>query len=125
MHNATQAIKRLGLLLAVLCLLCLVPATTRANAPAPDPYRKTIILSDTQDVASIAVYVDGPDGAFYLLQTFESEHTKDQTIHFERPRDAARFYIEVTLADGTIQSSSPWTGPKSGRPSDTTSKPTR
>ncbi len=110
MHNATQAIKRLGLLLAVLMLLCLAPGSARANAPAPDPYWKTIILSDTSEVASIAVYVDGPEGIFRLLETFESEHTKDQTIHFERPRDAARFYIEVTLADGTIQSSQPVDG---------------
>ena len=106
MHNATQAIKRLGLLLAVLCLLSLVPGSARANS-AHNPYYKDVVLSDTGDVDSIAVYVDGSDGAFRLFKTFESEHKKEQKIYFQRPEDAARFYVEVTMRDGTVRASEP------------------
>ena len=97
---------RWGLLLAVLCLLSLVPGSARANS-AHNPYYKDVVLSDTQGVDSIAVYVDGPDGAFRLFKTFESEHKKDQRVYFERPKDANRFYIEVTMTDGTVRASEP------------------
>ena len=105
MLNTTHS-RRMGLLLAALLLLCLIPGRARANS-AHNPYWKDVALSDTQDVDSIAVYVDGPDGAFCLFKTFESEHRKDQKIYFERPKDAARFYVEVTMADGTVRASEP------------------
>ena len=107
MRNTSKPLRRLALLLAVVTLLCLAPGSARANAPAPDPYRKTIILSDTSEVTSIAVYVDGPDGSFRLLETFESDHAREQTIHFQRPDDVKRFYIEVTLDDGAVRTSEP------------------
>ena len=97
---------RWGLLLAVLCLLCLVPGSTWANS-AHNPYWKDVILSDTRDVDSIAVYVDRPGGSFSLFKTFESEHKEDQRISFQRPEDATRFYIEVTMTDGTVRTSEP------------------
>ncbi len=105
MLNTTHS-RRMGLLLAALLLLCLIPGRARANS-AHNPYYKDVALSDTQDVDSIAVYVDGPDGAFCLFKTFESEHRKDQKIYFERPKDAARFYVEVTMADGIVRASEP------------------
>ena len=92
--------------MAVLCLLCLVPGSARANS-AHNPYWKDVTLSDTGNVESIAVYVDGPDGSFYLFKTFDSEHKKDQRIYFERPEDTTRFYVEVTMADGTVRASEP------------------
>lgn len=101
-----NVLRRLGLLLAVLMLLCIVPATTQANA-AHNPYWKDIVLSDTSEVTSISVFVDGADGSFSLFKTFESEHKKEQKIYFERPQDAKRFYIEVTMADGTVRASEP------------------
>lgn len=110
MLTTLKSLRRGCLLLAVLILLCLMPGSARANAPAPDPYRKTIILSDTDEVTAIAVYVDGPDGSFYLLKTFESEHKKQQKIQFERPRSATRFYIQVTMTDGTVRASEPVDG---------------
>ena len=97
---------RWGLLLAVLCLLSLVPGSARANS-AHNPYYKDVVLSDTQGVDSIAVYVDGPDGAFRLFKAFKSEQKKDQRVYFERPKDATRFYIEVTMTDGTVRASEP------------------
>ena len=106
MRAVSRSPRRLGLLLAVLCLLCLVPVGTRANS-AHNPYYKDVVLSDTQDVDSIAVYVDGPDGAFRLFKTFESEQKKDQKISFKRPEDATRFYVKVTMADGTVRTSEP------------------
>ena len=101
-----RSAKRLGLLLALLILLCLVPAAAWANA-AHNPYWKDIVLSDTGEVDAISVYVDGSDGSFHLFKTFESEHKKEQKIYFERPQDATRFYIEVTMADGTVRASEP------------------
>ena len=106
MRIPSHSLRRLGLLLAALLLLCLVPGSARANS-AHNPYYKDVILSDTQDVDSIAVYVDGPDGSFYLLETFDSEHKKEQRIYFERPGDATQFYVEVTMADGTVRASEP------------------
>lgn len=102
-----RSTKRLGLLLALLILLCLTPAAAWANAPSPYTPEKRVTLSDTRNVNFIRVYVDGPDGTFYLFQTFESEHTKQQSIVFVRPDDAARFYVEVTMADGTVRASEP------------------
>ena len=106
MFTSSHPLRRLGLLLAALVLLCLIPGSARANS-AHNPYYKDVVLSDTQDVASIAVYVDGPDGAFYLFKTFDSEHKKEQKIYFQRPEDAARFYVEVTMGDGTVRASEP------------------
>ncbi len=106
MCDITKSPRRLVLLLAVLMLLCIVPATTQANA-AHNPYWKDIVLSDTSEVTSISVFVDGADGSFSLFKTFESEHKKEQKIYFERPQDAKRFYIEVTMADGTVRASEP------------------
>jgi hypothetical protein len=54
--------------------------------------------------------VDGPDGSFYRLKTFESEHRKEQKIYFIRPEDATHFYVEVTMADGTVHASAPVDG---------------
>ena len=101
MITASKPARRLGLLLAVL-LLCLVPAPARANS-AHNPFWKDVVLSDTGEAESIRVYVDGPDESFYLFKTFESEHKKDQKIWFERPQDAKRFYIEVTMTDGAVR----------------------
>ena len=97
---------RRGLLLAALVLLCLLPAGTRANS-AHNPYWKDVVLSDTQGVDSVAVYVEKSDGSFYLFKTFESEHKQDQRISFSRPESATRFYIEVTMTDGTVRASEP------------------
>lgn len=102
----TNRKRRLGVLLAALVLLLALPAAAWANS-AHNPYWKYIVLSDTTDVAAIDVYVDGPDGGFHLLQTFESEHRKDQRISFKRPEDAARLYVEVTMEDGTVRASEP------------------
>ena len=99
--------KRSCLLLAALILLCLAPGSARANAPSPNSPWRTILLSDTGEVESIAVYVDNADGSFYLLQTFASEHTKKQEIHFQKPDDAKCIYVAVTMKDGTIRSSDP------------------
>ena len=106
MLPTSRAFRRLGPLLVLLALLCLAPGSARANS-AHNPYRKDVVLSDTENVVSIAVYVDGPDGSFYLFKAFESEHTKDQKISFKRPEDAARFYVEVTITDGTVRASMP------------------
>lgn len=106
MLNTPLSLRRLRLLLAALCLLCLVPGSARANS-ARNPYLKDVTLSDTGDVNSISVYVNGPDGVFCLLKAFESKHEKGQRIYFERPEEAARFYIEVTMADGTVRASEP------------------
>ena len=106
MRQSPRFLRRLGLLLAVLCLLCLTPGRARANS-AHNPYYKDVFLSDTRDVDSIAVYVEKSDGSFYLFKTFESEHKKEQRIYFERPEDAARFYIEITMTDGTVRASEP------------------
>ena len=45
MLTTPKSLCRGCLLLAVLLLLCLLPGSARANAPAPDPYWKTIILA--------------------------------------------------------------------------------
>ena len=106
MRNNVRVLRRLGLLLAVLMLLCLAPGTARANS-AYDPFWKTVTLSNAEEVASIALYVDGAEGSFHLHQTYAGDHTKEQTIHFQRPDDVKRFYIEVTLDDGTVRTSEP------------------
>lgn len=106
MRNLSKRRQGLCLLLAGLVLLCLLPGSAQANS-AHNPYWKDVVLSDTRDVASIAVYVDDPSGAFRLFKTFESEHAKDQKIYFERPEKTARFYIEVTMTDGAVRASEP------------------
>ena len=107
MRNNVRVLRRLGLLLAVVTLLCLAPGSARANAPSPKSPWRTIILSDTGEVESIAVYVDRADGSFYLLQTFASEHIKKQEIRFQKPDDAKYIYVAVTMKDGTIRTSDP------------------
>ena len=106
MRNSSKPLRRLALLLAVVTLLCLAPGSARANS-VYDPYWKAVTLSNANGVASIALYVDGEDGSFHLFTTYESNHTKEQTIHFERPEDAKRFYMEVTMDDGTVHTSEP------------------
>lgn len=107
MLTTPKSLCRGCLLLAVLVLLCLMPGSVRANAPSPKSPWRTIILSDTREVESIAVYVDKAEGSFYLLQTFASEHTKKQEIRFQKPDDAKCIYIAVTMKDGTIRTSDP------------------
>lgn len=106
MRNTSKPLRRLALLLAVVTLLCLAPGSARANA-AHDPYWKTVTLSNAEEVASIALYVDGAEGSFHLHQTYAGDHAREQTIHFQRPDDVKRFYIEVTLDDGAVRTSEP------------------
>ena len=86
-------------------LLCLAPGSARADSLRLLPYWKEITLSDTWSVASIAVYADGTSGAFHLIKTFSSDHSKKQKIVFEVPEDATHLYVEVTMENGSVRTS--------------------
>ena len=106
MLNKSRSLRRLGLLLAILCLLCLVPGSARAmTRPNRGPYYTQITIQNTQGIISISVYVDGPDGSFYRLKTFEGDYLK--VLRFDRPEDSTRLYLEVTMEDGSVLVCSP------------------
>ena len=101
-----NVLRRLGLLLAVLMLLCLAPGSAQAmTRPNRGPYYTQITIQNTQGIISISVYVDGPDGSFYRLQTFERDYLK--VLRFDRPEDSTRLYLEVTMEDGSVLVCSP------------------
>ena len=104
MRNNARALRRLGLVLTVLFLVCLPPFM---GTPRPSHDQLKLVMFGMENVEWTTVYMNKPDGQFYWVTDFSSTHQERQMDIIPRQNAATRFYLEVKMTDGTVRISEP------------------